>query len=123
MSVRIGIEIGGTKQIVVGHFEGTIVDRCRFSVNPDGGAPAIRAYIEEELPKFIAAHQPERIGMGFGGPVEIILEIVEECFSHLLKTEEGHQRMKGMIPSYDENLIDSAMDDLSEEAEKSLQLI
>ena len=124
MSVRIGIEIGGTKQqIVVGHPDGTIVDRCRFSVDPAGGGSAIRARIEEELLKLIATHEPERIGVGFGGLVEIILVIVEECFSHLLKTEEGHQRMKGMMPSYDESLIDPAMDDLNEEAEKSLQLI
>ena len=71
MSLRIGIEIGGTKQqIVVGHPDGTIVDRCRFSVNPDGGGPAIRERIEEELPKLITTHKPERIGVGFGGPVD-----------------------------------------------------
>jgi malate dehydrogenase (quinone) len=59
--------------------------------------------------------------------VNIILEIVEECFSHLLETENGQQRMGEMIPSYGENLIDIAMADrqavLSEQAEKSLQLI
>ena len=59
--------------------------------------------------------------------VNIILEIVQDCFSHLLKIEAGHQRMKLMIPSYDENLTDALMADrqasLSEEAEKSLQLI
>ena len=59
--------------------------------------------------------------------VNIILEIVEECFSHLLETENGQQRMGEMIPSYGENLIDTAMADrqavLSEQAEKSLQLI
>ena len=72
MSVRCGIEIGGTKQqIVVGHPDGTIVDRYRFSVNPDGGGPAIRTRIEEELLRLIAVHQPERIGVGFGGPVNV----------------------------------------------------
>ena len=59
--------------------------------------------------------------------VNIILEIVQDCFSHLLKTKAGHQRMKSMIPSYDENLTDAKHADrqatLSEEAEKSLQLI
>jgi malate dehydrogenase (quinone) len=59
--------------------------------------------------------------------VNIILEIVQDCFSHLLKTEAGHKRMKAMIPSYDENLTDPSMVTrqaaLSEEAEKSLQLI
>ena len=57
----------------------------------------------------------------------IILEIVQDCFSDLLKTDEGHKRMKAMIPSYDENLIDpnmaSRQAEWSEEAEKSLQLI
>jgi glucokinase len=72
MSIRIGIEIGGTKQqIVIGNPQGTIVDRCRFSIDPDGGGLAIRARIEEELPKLIATHKPERIGVGFGGPVNI----------------------------------------------------
>jgi len=72
MSIRCGIEIGGTKQqIVVGHTNGTIVDRCRFSVDPDGGGSAIRARIEEELLKLIATHEPERIGVGFGGPVDL----------------------------------------------------
>ena len=59
--------------------------------------------------------------------VNIILEIVQDCFSNLLKTEAGHQRMMSMIPSYDENLTDASMADrqatLSAEAEKSLQLI
>ena len=59
--------------------------------------------------------------------VNIILEIVKESFSYLLETKEGRQRMKEMVPSYDENLIDTAMaarqSTLSEQAEKSLQLI
>ena len=72
MSVRIGIEIGGTKQkIVAGHSDDTIINRCRFSVHPAAGGPAIRARIEEELPKLIATHKPERIGVGFGGPVGV----------------------------------------------------
>ena len=57
----------------------------------------------------------------------IILEIVQDCFSDLLKTDAGHARMKAMIPSYDENLIDANMADRqaewSEEAEKALELI
>ncbi len=39
--------------------------------------------------------------------VNIILEIVEECFGYLLKTEEGLQRLKNMIPSYKEDLIEA----------------
>tara|TARA_Y100000588_G_scaffold351456_1_gene403271 strand:+ start:4023 stop:5576 length:1554 start_codon:yes stop_codon:yes gene_type:complete len=57
----------------------------------------------------------------------IILEIVQDCFSDFLKTDEGHARMKAMIPSYNENLIDVNMADRqaewSEEAEKALELI
>ncbi len=69
---RIGIEIGGTKQqLVAGDAEGNIIDRCRFSVDPKGGGPVIRERIAEELPKLIAAHKPERIGVGFGGPLDI----------------------------------------------------
>ena len=72
MSTRIGIEIGGSKQqIVAGDDEGNIIDRCRFSVDPQGGGPVIRERIAEELPKLIATNKPERIGVGFGGPVDI----------------------------------------------------
>jgi glucokinase len=70
--LRIGIEIGGTKQqIVVGDAEGNIVNRCRFSVDPEGAGPVIRERIAEELPALVDAHKPERIGVGFGGPVDI----------------------------------------------------
>ena len=69
---RIGIEIGGTKQqIVVGDAEGRIIDRCRFTVDPAGGGPVIRDRMAEELPSILAEHHPERIGVGFGGPVDI----------------------------------------------------
>lgn len=71
MSLRIGIEIGGTKQqIVVGDAESNILDRCRFSVDPEDGGLVIRERISEELPKLIATHKPKRIGVGFGGPVD-----------------------------------------------------
>jgi len=69
---RIGIEIGGTKQqLVAGDAEGNIIDRCRFSVNAEDGGSVIRGRIAEKLPKLIAAHKPERIGVGFGGPLDI----------------------------------------------------
>ena len=59
--------------------------------------------------------------------VNIILEIVRECFSHLLETDEGHARMKEMIPSYAESLVDPSrakrQATLSKKAEKSLKLI
>lgn len=33
--------------------------------------------------------------------VNIVLEVIKSCFSHLLETSEGKARMKEMIPSYD----------------------
>ena len=69
---RLGIEIGGTKQqIIAGDNQGNIVDRCRFGMEPNAHASDIQKRITEELPKLITAHQPERIGVGFGGPVDI----------------------------------------------------
>ena len=59
--------------------------------------------------------------------VNIILEVVRECFGHLLETDEGHARMKEMIPSYDESLVPASKAKrqaaLSKKAEKSLKLI
>ena len=59
--------------------------------------------------------------------VNIILEVVRECFGHLLETDEGHARMKEMIPSYDESLAPASKAKrqaaLSKKAEKSLKLI
>ena len=70
--LRIGIEIGGTKQqIVTGDNQGNVIDRCRFSMEPNANASDIQQRIEEKLAKVIATHQPERIGVGFGGPVDI----------------------------------------------------
>ena len=69
---RLGIEIGGTKQqIIAGDNQGNIVDRCRFGMAPNANASDIQKRITEELPKLITAHQPERLGVGFGGPVDI----------------------------------------------------
>ena len=88
MNARIGIEIGGTKQqIVTGDTEGNIIDRCRFNVNPKDGSPVIRERITEELPKLISNHKPERIGVGFGGPVDISKGTV--AVSHQVKGWSG----------------------------------
>ena len=40
-------------------------------MDAEGGGPVIRERIAEELTALIAAHKPERIGVGFGGPVDI----------------------------------------------------
>jgi len=85
---RIGIEIGGTKQqLVAGDAEGNILDRRRFSVDPADGGPVIRERIVEELPTLIAGHQPERIGVGFGGPVDIAAGTV--AVSHQIEGWSG----------------------------------
>jgi len=86
--LRIGIEIGGTKQqLVVGDAEGNIIDRCRFSVDTEGGGPVIRERIAEELPKLIAAHKPGCIGVGFGGPVDVVTGTV--AVSHQVEGWSG----------------------------------
>ncbi|MEM7672337.1 MAG: malate dehydrogenase (quinone) [Verrucomicrobiota bacterium] len=57
----------------------------------------------------------------------IILEVIKKCFADILTTEDGHQRMKAMIPSYDEDLSGPEFADrqrsLSVEAFKSLHFI
>lgn len=57
----------------------------------------------------------------------IILEVIKKCFADTLASDEGHQRMKAMIPTYDEDLIQANMAErqaaVSHEAMKSLQII
>ena len=36
--------------------------------------------------------------------VSIVLEVIKNCFPHLLSSDEGRARMTAMIPSYDEEL-------------------
>jgi len=36
--------------------------------------------------------------------VHVMLEVIKNCFPELLKTPEGHSRMKEMIPTYDEDI-------------------
>lgn len=57
----------------------------------------------------------------------IIVEIVRECFADKLADEAWHQRMKAIIPSYDEDLIPAEKAErqktLSQEAKRLLQII
>jgi malate dehydrogenase (quinone) len=39
----------------------------------------------------------------------IILEIVQKCFAETLRSDEGRQNMKAMIPTYDEDLVEASM--------------
>ncbi|MGB0768045.1 MAG: malate:quinone oxidoreductase, partial [Phycisphaeraceae bacterium] len=56
----------------------------------------------------------------------IILEVVQKCFADVLATPEGHERMKRMVPTYDEDLIPSDKADrqraAAAEAERTLGL-
>ena len=57
----------------------------------------------------------------------IILEVVQKCFAETLATEAGHNRMKKIIPSYDEDLIQAEMEarhaTLQMDALKALSLV
>jgi len=58
--------------------------------------------------------------------VNIVLEVIKTCFSHLLETDEGRSRMKAMIPTYDLDLKQAQHADffhqVHAEARKNLQL-
>lgn len=57
----------------------------------------------------------------------IILEVIRKCFADRLNDQACHERMKAMIPTYDENLIDAGMAErqatVAGEAMKSLGII
>ncbi|MGB0409439.1 MAG: malate dehydrogenase (quinone) [Opitutales bacterium] len=57
----------------------------------------------------------------------IILQVVQQCFADTLNTAEGHQRMKAMLPTYDEDLVLPEMAErqalVSQQAMESLQLL
>ena len=70
MRTFLGIEIGGTKlQVVVGDDKATILERFRYTVDPQQGANGIRKQIQDALQK-IRLHSVSGIGIGFGGPVD-----------------------------------------------------
>lgn len=70
MRTYLGIEIGGTKlQLVVGDEQAKILERFRFTVDPEEGARGIRRQIREGLGK-LSLHTVSAVGIGFGGPVD-----------------------------------------------------
>jgi glucokinase len=68
----LGIEIGGTKlQLGVGDGSGRELAALeRLDVNPRRGAAGILEQIENAARGLIPKHNVERIGIGFGGPVD-----------------------------------------------------
>lgn len=57
----------------------------------------------------------------------IIVEVIKKCFAEKLEDSACHERLKTMIPSYDEDLIDASMaerqEQLNREALQSLQVM
>jgi glucokinase len=67
----LGIEIGGTKlQLGVGAGDGQIVDLVRRDVDAAKGAAGILEQIESAAAELGQKHRIERIGIGFGGPID-----------------------------------------------------
>lgn len=74
----LGIEIGGTKlQLGVGDGErAELVQLTRHDVNAAAGATAILEEIERSATALGQKHAIERIGIGFGGPVDSTAGVV-----------------------------------------------
>src|SRR5688572_24650853 len=68
----LGIEIGGTKlQLGVGSGDGgELASFVRHEIDPARGAAGILDQIERSAVALIQKHAIERIGIGFGGPVD-----------------------------------------------------
>lgn len=68
----LGIEIGGTKlQLGVGEGDGSpLTAQLRLDVGPEESAAGILRQIESSGPELVRRHKVERIGIGFGGPVD-----------------------------------------------------
>jgi glucokinase len=68
----LGIEIGGTKlQLGVGQGDSaTLAEIRRLDVEPSEGAAGIRDCIERVGGELIKKHRVERVGYGFGGPID-----------------------------------------------------
>ncbi len=68
----LGIEIGGTKlQLGIGHGDGSdLVAIERRDIAADHGAMGILEQIESAARALMQKHDVERIGYGFGGPVD-----------------------------------------------------
>jgi glucokinase len=67
----LGVEIGGTKlQILAVDSGDRIIERVKLPVDAHRGAAGIREQLEFQLPQLVSRHKPDRIGVGFGGPVD-----------------------------------------------------
>jgi glucokinase len=80
----LGIEIGGTKlQLVLGDEAGKMHVRQKLAFDRTGGAAGIRLLIERTLPELLSGCQIQKVGVGFGGPVD--WETGKICRSHQIE--------------------------------------
>ena len=70
----LGIEIGGTKlQLAVGRGDGAPFEALeRLDVDPRRGAAGILEQIGKSATRLIKRHSVQRVGFGFGGPVDSV---------------------------------------------------
>ena len=84
----IGIEIGGTKLLLVlGNEAGKMLERRRLEVQPAAGAEGIRGQIRRTLVELLGLGQVRAIGVGFGGPVD--WKTGKVCRSHQIEGWSG----------------------------------
>ena len=85
----LGIEIGGTKlQLGVGRGDGSeFAAFARHDVDIPRGATGILENIERSVTALAQKHKVERIGIGFGGPVNSLTGVVTK--SHQVRGWEG----------------------------------
>src|SRR5262245_42873489 len=85
----LGIEIGGTKlQLGVGDGSGSeLAAHVRHDVDIRRGAAGIVEQIESSVVGLLQKHTIERIGIGFGGPVDSAAGVVTK--SHQVAGWEG----------------------------------
>jgi glucokinase len=68
----LGVEIGGTKlQFGVCTADGRVVALRRVAVDRAGGRRGIMRQMSAEVRALVAEHKVGRIGVGFGGPVDV----------------------------------------------------
>ncbi len=82
--MNLGIEIGGSKlQLVLGDAAGSIAVRQKVAVDRATGAAGIRQLMERILPGLLERQQIQKVGVGFGGPVD--WETGRICRSHQIE--------------------------------------
>jgi len=90
MSGRIlGVEIGGTKlQLAAGMSSGEVLATHRGAAPAEDGAQGILDWLAREVPAFLERQEDvERIGVGFGGPVDTAVGTV--LVSHQVSGWDG----------------------------------